>query len=194
MANRSPITVTRTVRELLFDGYDDDLLTLVKANGNPAFPKPPFDRFGWFVDRNNSWEYDGNFTMFTGEEDIFDLGKLQMWKFNENVEMFRGKCDKVQGTTGELWPPIREGQTPALSVFASDICRSVTVQYESKFSKFGINGYKWVADERVFDNGVRHPEMACYCLSDEVSCPDLLPGVFNASACEFSFKSNFSLL
>lgn len=185
MRNNAPLTVTKNVSELLFDGYEDNLLTLVKDNRNPAFPKPPFDKFGWFVDRNNSWEYDGNFTMKTGENDIFDLGKLEMWKFDDKVEMFRGKCDKVQGTTGELWPPIREGQKPDLSVFASDICRSVTVKYDSKISKFGINGYKWVADEKVFDNGVKYPDMACYCLSDEVSCPDLLPGVFNASACKF---------
>lgn len=185
MRNNAPLTVTRKVRELLFDGYEDDLLTLVRNNSNPAFPKPPFEKFGWFVDRNNSWEYDGNFTMSTGENDIFDLGNLQTWKFDDKVEMFRGQCDKVQGTTGELWPPIREGQKPDLSVFATDICRSVTVKYDSKISKFDINGYKWVADEKVFDNGVKYPDMACYCLSDEVSCPDLLPGVFNASACKF---------
>lgn len=37
--NRGPLTVTKTVHELLFDGYQDDLLTLVRANGNPDIPK-----------------------------------------------------------------------------------------------------------------------------------------------------------
>lgn len=37
--NRGPLVVTKTVRELLFDGYDDPLLTIVRANGNPDIPK-----------------------------------------------------------------------------------------------------------------------------------------------------------
>ena len=38
-SGRGPITVTKTVKELLFDGYDDPLLTLVRANGNPDIVK-----------------------------------------------------------------------------------------------------------------------------------------------------------
>lgn len=185
MRPRAPIIVTKNVSELLFDGYDDELLTLARQNNNPSLPKIPFDKFGWFVERNNSWDYDGNFTMFTGKDDINKLGVLTDWKFSDDIGLFRGECDKVKGTTGELWPPIKNGEKPSLSVFATDICRSVTVQYDSDYRKFGINGYKWIADEKVFDNGVKYPEMACYCTSNIESCPDLLSGVFNASACKF---------
>jgi hypothetical protein len=38
-SGRGPIVVTKTVQALLFDGYSDDLLTLVRANGNPDIPK-----------------------------------------------------------------------------------------------------------------------------------------------------------
>lgn len=179
------IIITKTVGELLFEGYEDDLLDVVRLDNDPTLPKIPFERFGWFVDRNNSWEYDGNFTMFTGDNDIFQLGNLEMWKFNKDIGIFRGDCDKVQGTTGELWPPIREGVKPPLTVFATDICRPVTVKYESDYSKFGVKGYKWVADDQVFDNGRKYPQMACYCTADNTSCPDLLPGVYNASVCKF---------
>lgn len=123
--------------------------------------------------------------MFTGENDINQLGVLTQWKFSEDIGLFRGECDKVKGTTGEIWPPIKHGEKPSLSVFASDICRSVTVQYDSKYSKYGINGYKWIADDKVFDNGIKYPEMSCYCSSNVESCPDLLSGVFNASSCKF---------
>lgn len=37
--NRGPLVVTKTVDELLFKGYEDPLLTLVRANGNPDIPK-----------------------------------------------------------------------------------------------------------------------------------------------------------
>ena len=33
----------------------------------------PFDRFGWFYDRNGSETYDGLFEMFTGEDDIYKV-------------------------------------------------------------------------------------------------------------------------
>lgn len=36
---RGPLTVTRTVEQLLFEGYSDPLLTLVRANNNPDIPK-----------------------------------------------------------------------------------------------------------------------------------------------------------
>lgn len=147
--------------------------------------QPPFDKFGWFVDRNDSETYDGNFTMFTGETDITKLGILQLWNDKSKTNLFRGACDNVVGTTGELLPPIKDGQKPPLQVFATDICRTVTIKYDSDYEALGIKGYKWVGDDSVFDNGVKYPEMSCYCSAQEESCPDLLPGVFNASSCKF---------
>lgn len=112
-----------------------------------------------------------------------------MWKFDKNVKMFDGKCDKVEGLTGDLWSPIREGEKPDISIFVSDICRSVTLKYDSEVSKYGIDGYKWIADEKVFDNGVKYPDMACYCNSEfsdgNASCPNLKSGVFSASKCKY---------
>lgn len=123
--------------------------------------------------------------MFTGSDDISKLGMLQLWNDETKTGHLRGRCDDVQGTTGELWPPIKEGQKPPLSIFSGDICRHVTVNYESDFEILGVKGYKWVADDSVFDNGVKYPEMKCYCSASEESCPDLLPGLFNASSCKF---------
>jgi hypothetical protein len=180
------LTVTKPVRELLFDGYEDKVLTLLQTlPPRPGMPTIPFDKFGWFYDRNESLTYDGNFTMFTGQDDIFKLGLVDQWNGSPNISYFRGDCKRVKGTTGEMWPPIPKGEKPDVTIFASDFCRPVTMRYESGFEKYGINGYKWVGDESVFDNGQRHPEMACYCISDEEQCPDLKSGVFNASACKF---------
>lgn len=108
-----------------------------------------------------------------------------MWNKSNKTHLYRGKCDNVYGTTGELLPPIPDGQKPALTVFATDVCRAVTIKYDSNYKAEGISGYKWVGDESVFDNGVKYPEMECFCSAQEESCPDLLPGVFNASSCKF---------
>lgn len=123
--------------------------------------------------------------MFTGEDDIFKLGALQLWNRSNKTHLYRGDCDNVYGTSGELWPPIKEGLKPPATVFATDVCRAITIKYDSDYKSQGIKGYKWVADESVFDNGLKHPEMSCYCSAPAESCPDLLPGVFNASSCKF---------
>jgi hypothetical protein len=42
---RGPLVVTRSVKELLFEGYDDPLLRVLKANGNLDIPKVSFETF-----------------------------------------------------------------------------------------------------------------------------------------------------
>lgn len=45
---KTQVYVTKTVRELVFDGYDDKMLDLVeKLNISINIP---FKKFGWFVD------------------------------------------------------------------------------------------------------------------------------------------------
>lgn len=140
---------------------------------------------GWFVERNNSYTYDGKFRMFTGVGDIFQLGDLQQWNGKEQTDMYGDKCGNVRGTTGELWPPIEDNEKPNLSLFIPDICRTIELNFTEKYSKLGIDGYKWSAGEYVFDNGKKYPEMSCYCNAAPNSCPDLASGVFNASACKW---------
>lgn len=41
-SGRAPLVVTKTVRELMFEGYDDGLLKLVRENNNPDLPKVSF--------------------------------------------------------------------------------------------------------------------------------------------------------
>jgi scavenger receptor class B protein 1 len=184
--SRGPFFVTKTVKELLFDGYDDALLKVIRASNDPSFPKIPFDRMGWFYSRNNSETYDGKFRMFTGVDEITKLGNLQMWNGKPSTNLYRGNCSNVRGSTGELWAPIENNETPNLSIFASDICRNIDLKYESEVEKLGLKGHRWVADESVFDNGFKYPEMSCYCSANEELCPDLAPGVFNASSCKWS--------
>lgn len=184
--NRGPFFITRTVNELLFEGYDDNLLKVIRASNDPAFPKIPFDRMGWFYSRNNSETYDGKFRMFTGVDEITNVGILQMWNGRNSTRLYRDNCSDIRGTTGELWPPILNDETPDLSIFAPDICRNIDLKYDSEEEKFGLKGKRWLAGESVFDNGNKYPNMACFCSADEDSCPDLAPGVFNASSCKWS--------
>ncbi|KAL1139975.1 hypothetical protein AAG570_006952 [Ranatra chinensis] len=155
--------VTKTVGELLFDGYDDKFLSLMQKLKPFVKIDLPFDRFGWFVNRNGSADYDGVFNMDTGTDDLFRLGKLYAWNFQSETNFFSGSCSKVKGTSGELWPPnIADHDT--IEVFAGDICSSATLVREQTTEKFGIEGTTYIGNEKMFDNGTVYPENKCYCL------------------------------
>lgn len=174
------LVTTRTVRELIFDGYDDPVLDLLHRLKLKQFVIP-FERFGWFVERNLSSSYDGRFHMNTGAADIRQLGMLQLWNGQNRTPAFGGDCGRIYGTSAELWPPA--DKFAPLTMFLGDVCRSITLKWRGEQLTKGIVGQKYVGDESVFDNGWNYPEMGCYCTSDV--CPDLLPGAVNVSECKF---------
>uniref|UniRef100_A0A6M2DE38 Putative plasma membrane glycoprotein cd36 n=1 Tax=Xenopsylla cheopis TaxID=163159 RepID=A0A6M2DE38_XENCH len=181
---REKLVITKSVRELLFDGYKDPLIDLIRKMNNTGF-QIPFDKFGWFYARNNSKTYDGEFNMFTGEDSMSKLGVLDRWNGVTETKFYQDKsqCSKVVGTTGELWPPI-EGNGK-ITVFATDICRGVSLTYSKAHSEHGVEGKLYIGDKSVFDNGVSYPENRCYCMSDQAHCPDLEPGMLNVSSCRY---------
>ncbi|XP_031627454.1 protein croquemort-like isoform X2 [Contarinia nasturtii] len=176
------LTVTKTVRELLFDGYSDPFLTFVKKL--PVGNAPPFSKFGWFVDRNGSWSYDGHFEMRSGQADIKQMGSLTEWNYVNKTKYYHGDCSKLKGTSGELWP-MDMNPTGDISLFVTDLCRPLTLSYQQQHTRFGVTGSRWVGDSRVFDNGRNYLPNNCYCTGATESCPDLLSGVHNMSDCRF---------
>lgn len=180
-ADGSLLWKNKPVRQLLFDGVEDPLLDLLKTINGTGL-NIPFDKFGWFVGRNLSDTFDGSFTMRTGADGLQNTGFLTQWNGSPRTGMYRGRCGEVYGTSGELWPPNKV--TPNnITLFPSDICRSITLQASEEVSLYNVRGTKYVGDERVFDNGTKYPEASCWCNADV--CPDLKPGLFNASACKY---------
>lgn len=176
--------VTEKVGEFLYDGYEDQLLTFLKQSDSPIFTIP-FDRFGWFVDRNNSWSYDGVFNINTGENNINQMGMLNEWNYGKTTNYYSDGCSAINGTTGELWPP-KLNPAADLTLFVSDFCRSVSLApTDETVERHGVSGAKWIGDNRVFDNGENYPPNQCFCTADETECPDLRPGVHNVSDCRF---------
>lgn len=177
------LAVTHTVRELVFDGYDDIILDVLRRLKLKSI-QVPFDRFGWFVDRNGSSSYDGRFNMHTGEDQIKNLGLLQLWNSQSSSPAYPGECGKIQGTTGELWPPEEDHQRPLL-MFVGDVCRTIKLRYSGEGEKYNVKAQRYMADESVLDNGKKYEEAACYCTADAEHCPDLAPGAMNVSTCKF---------
>lgn len=178
------LLVTKTVRELLFDGYDDPLLDFLREADLPGYPLPPFERFGWFVERNGSSSYDGRINMFTGKTDIKQTGNVYSWNGGNRTDFYNGECSAVRGSAGELWhPEIAVGKP--VEIFATDVCRTLPLAYEGPTEMLGLGGERWVGDDRVFDNGEKYPETSCFCTGAPHECPDLRPGLLNVSDCRF---------
>lgn len=187
-----------TANEILFEGYDDKLLAnlLDVVANNPGIGDqielPPFDKFGWFYGRNESVEYDGNFTIGTGVDELDNLGMMRLWNGMDRTPYYRGDCGRVVGSTGELWPPYQEPERPNVTVFSSDICSAMTLEFDGEFSLHGVSGFKWKGNDRPFDNGHNYEESACQCTAAEEECPVLAPGTLDVSSCKLGAPATVS--
>ncbi|XP_052899490.1 protein croquemort-like [Anopheles moucheti] len=190
-------------REMIFEGYDDSLLTnllllleLIPPEARPPIDLPPYDRFGWFYGRNGSETYDGTFTIGTGKDTVYNTGVMRLWNGANKTDYYRGVCGQIRGTTGEVWPPwgrSLSGTPPNVTVFAPDVCSSVTLQYAEEMERYGIDGLRWVGNDRVFDNGVHYEETECQCTAEDVnSCPVLDNGSMDVSRCKFGAPATVS--
>ncbi|GAB0093508.1 uncharacterized protein DMENIID0001_086580 [Sergentomyia squamirostris] len=173
------IHVTKTAREFLFDGYEDDLIDMAKEMA--AFSSDiqvPFDRAGWFYMRNNSADLFGRYNMYTGADDISKLGSIGNWNYENRTEFFAGTCGMINGSAGEFYPPnLKRDQ---VSFFSPDMCRSLPFDFEEEVQVEGVLGYKYTGGARTIDNGTLYPENECFCAGE---C--MPSGVLNISSCRY---------
>lgn len=59
--------------------------------------------------------------MFTGTNDIELLGIMDLWNGEPYTKDYSGNCAYVNGTSGELWPPV--DKYDRITIFSSDVCR-----------------------------------------------------------------------
>ncbi|XP_046644993.1 protein croquemort-like isoform X2 [Daphnia pulicaria] len=173
----SQLFVTKNASELTFEGYADPLLELGKRLPPGTFP--PFDKFGWFYQRNNSESFDGVFNVFTGADHISKVGEMDLWNYSSHTNFYESYCGMVNGSFGEAWAP-RRNKT-SISMYVTDICRSVTLDYEKEVIDAGVPAYRYTATEKVFANATVHPDNWCFC-SGGACNPS---GIGNSSTCRF---------
>ncbi|KAB0795085.1 hypothetical protein PPYR_11924 [Photinus pyralis] len=165
------IHTVKSVGELIFDGYDEPLLKVGPLLG---IDLPSADKFGWFHPRNNSYTFDGTINVDTGYNG--SLGEVKSWNYKENIDFYTGKCRQITGSAGELYP--RHRKRDSISVFSTDTCRSMQLDYKEDTLVKGIQGYKYSAQAGMLDNGTLIPENKCYC--DGKCIPS---GMLNISTC-----------
>ncbi|XP_058118230.1 protein peste [Anopheles coustani] len=169
--------VVKTAAELLFDGYEDNMVLMGKHMMDAD--EIPFDRVGWFYTRNNSADLIGHYNVHTGVDDINLLGRMGEWNYKPRTDFFEGTCGMLNGSAGEFYPPGLSKDRP-VELFTPDMCRSLPLDFEEEVSVHGVKAYKYSGDRRAIDNGTLYPETACF------SAGEIVPsGVLNISSCRF---------
>ncbi|XP_037960819.1 protein peste-like [Teleopsis dalmanni] len=174
------ISVIKSVDELLFTGYNDNMIDVARAVpifGNEV--EVPFDKFGWFYTRNGSADLTGVFNVYTGAGDITKLGQMHSWNYKSDTGFFDSYCGMTNGSAGEFHPPnLKEGGS--VSLFTPDMCRTIPLDYVETVTIERIKGYKFAGGQRSIDNGSLYPENSCFCGGECVPS-----GVMNISSCRF---------
>jgi hypothetical protein len=180
------IWVRRTAREVLFDGYDDPLLKILHTAPSLFGTEVQGDKVAWFFNRNGSHHFDGVLNAETGAEDMKTLGVVRNWNYREETDFFEGRCSKVSGSVGDIFPPVQTKQDQ-LEMFIPDFCRSLKLDYLEEAAILGIPAYRYEASHALTDNGSVEPQNLCNCGGE---C--LPSGVFNISACRYGIPAFIS--
>lgn len=173
-----------TIKNLLFEGYEDKFLQISKG----FYPKRvKHTSFGWMFGRNNTID-ENTFRIYTGHSNQMGnkLGLLDAWNNNTHNPMWPNgtKCQSFEHVSGgELQPPFyllnnkrmlsysiindqEENQMLNTSVhlFNAEVCRTMNLRYSKKVQVKKIDAYRYVADEKMMDYTI--PKNRCYCLKD----------------------------
>jgi len=166
-----------SVRDIIW-GYDHPLIKL----GNDVLPKEkklPFDKFGFFVNKNHS--VSGIWETMTGVDDVKNVAKVISFD-GETMLDFWGddECNSIKGTDGSLFHPgVQQNET--LYIFNKDLCQSLPLVFQEEVVHHGMNTFRFVPPANLFGTPQENPRNRCFCPNSQ--CPK--SGLFNVSACQF---------
>jgi len=176
------IFVKKTIKELLFEGYEDTVMLLGSSFGDSTseddfdyYEKDTeddieedvtenviHDKFGWFYKRNGTTWSDGDLEMRTGEENIERLGEIVSWNNDSKTDAYDGECGRVRGSSEGLFPPGLAETSDSISYFSTDLCRPLHFTKSGSSSVHGIPATKFQLDPTNFANSTNCPGNVCY--------------------------------
>lgn len=173
-----------SVRDVIW-GHDHPIVEL--ANGIlPKEKRLPFDKFGFFVGRNESSL--GNITMMTGKSDVSRIGEVLAFNGQRKLSFWDGEeCNAIRGTDGSIFhPDLKKDET--LRIFNRNLCQSLRFEFEKEVESNGIHGYRFVPPADVFAKPSENPSNQCFYSIDEEAGKyegSIAPsGLFNLSKCQ----------
>lgn len=174
--SQDKILVTKSVNEILFDGYRVDFLESVRDLISGTFslnfePPLPNNKFGFFYLKNNTWNKreNGELTVYSGRnksmddfmqvESWNDLRELSVWP---NNTVAGNRCNQIRGTDGSQFHPGVK-RTQVLSVFSPQVCTSLYIKYKEDTEVRGIQLFRFTTPGELFAAPKKTAKNACYC-------------------------------
>ncbi|XP_018568082.1 protein peste-like isoform X2 [Anoplophora glabripennis] len=180
------VSISHTVGQVLYEGYDDPLLKTASTISSFHASLPKMEKFGWFYGRNGSEDSEGSFNIDTGVSGR--TGQLYNWRYSNHTTYNPGSCGALENTSGGDFFPTDLKKDSIIKFFSPDMCRYVELEFEREVVIHGIVGYKYAAFDKFLDNGTKVPENRCFCDGD------CMPyGLLNISACRYGSPAFVSL-
>lgn len=156
--------VTATAGGLLFDGYDEILIKMLREPFMRGIIDSVPDKIGYFsgINATNA----GFFTYHTGLDDIEQVGQILSWRNATSLpESFWESAEArlIRGSSGGRFKPFL-AEDDVLWAFLSDICRSVYFTFERRFEVRGLSALQFAIPRDAFD--WERPENVGFCNSD----------------------------
>lgn len=152
------LIVTKSIKQLAFDGYRDIIILL-----SPLLKRDiPFKNglFAWLYGKNDT--DDGNYTVFSGEDGLDKLNVIDTWNGKNSLTFWKGKsCNMFNGSNAEIGPPILPYQT-TYTFFQSVFCRSLTLDYVDDVDHLGVTSRRFMTTNMTFANGTHNPANKCF--------------------------------
>jgi len=152
------LIVTKSIKQLAFDGYRDIIILL-----SPLLKRDiPFKNglFAWLYGKNDT--SDGDYTVFTGEKGLNKLNIIDTWNGQKLLNFWKEKsCNMFNGSNAEIGPPLKPYQD-TYTFFQSIFCRSITLDYVEDVDHLGVLSKRFMTTNLTFANGTVNPENSCF--------------------------------
>ncbi|XP_076330790.1 platelet glycoprotein 4-like [Tachypleus tridentatus] len=181
------VIVRRTVRQLLFDGYEVSLLKDLSKSASRFIKLPPLllnNTFGLFYGKNaTSGE---TFSVFTGKSNSSRFTLIDTWNNKTFLPYWSSKyCNMINGTATRALMAVSFHLTlkkeEILYVYSTDLCRSLKFKYEKEINIRGIKTYRFTIPAEFYADPTINPDNQCFC-SNNQSC--LNSGVIELTTCK----------
>ncbi|KAK9874689.1 hypothetical protein WA026_005509 [Henosepilachna vigintioctopunctata] len=154
------LDLSTTIRQLSFEGVRHPAMDFAERLRLMKGYDIPYDKFGWFYTRNGSASFEGDYTSWTGEGDIRKAGIIDEWNHSKHSSSYTGECSRVDGSSGDVFHPVNDD--PTFSLFQADFCGKVTLERNGSDTVDDIEGNLYISTDKMFDNGTKYPERACF--------------------------------
>ncbi|XP_049292374.1 sensory neuron membrane protein 2 isoform X2 [Anopheles funestus] len=126
-------------------------------------------RFSFFSHKNMT--DDGMFTINTGIKDPSRTQMIELWNGRTTLDVWNNRssglpsaCNKIRGTDGSGYPPFRTG-IERMTIFSTDICRTVDIKLTGSSSYEGIPALRYEIDGNFLHEIGPEYGNECYCVN-----------------------------